>query len=185
MFPYRRWTNWGLEMCSDFPMITWEIQSQSDGSLFAGSCCDWSAKGWWTSEPLNHSCSSRVSSSLLVGWGMGGAGRRQRNPVLPPHIQLHSPKAASQISTGISQVSLLNLHCAPQGKGLLEGHSDILDLEAKKHQPPGKGPGTHPSEKHLFSLGSFAREEERDVDSNGNRYEIDCWRLQILNDWQA
>lgn len=105
------------------------------------------------------------------GGGAGGAGRRQRNPVLRTHLTT-SPKAASQISTGISQVSLLNLHCAPQGKGLLEGHSDILDLEAKKHQPPGKGPGTHPSEKHLFSLGSFIREEERDVDSNGNRYEL-------------
>ena len=48
--------------------------------------------------------------------------------------------------------------------------------------PPGKGPGTHPSEKHLFSLGSFVREEERDVDSNGNRYELTAegYRFEMI-----
>ena len=80
---------------------------------------------------------------------------------------------APHTSDYLPRSSISDFHWSFTGKFKRgEGHSDILDVEAKKHQPPGKGPGTHPSEKHLFSLGSFVREEERDVDSNGNRYEL-------------
>ena len=157
-------------MCSDSPMITWEIQSQvwRWSSLFEGSCCDWSAKG----DELQSRLPILVSlpGSAPPCRGVWGRWQKTEKPCAP-HTSDYLPPAASQISIGISQVSLLNPHQDPQEKGVLERHSDILDLEAKKHQSPGKGPGIHPSEKHLFSFSSFFRKEERDVDSNGNRYE--------------
>lgn len=96
MFPYRRWTNWGLEMCSDFPMITWEIHSQvwRWSSLFAGSCCDWSAKGDELQSrltiPVFFPC--QLLPAGRVGGGRGGWQKTEKP--CAPHTSNYLPQSS-------------------------------------------------------------------------------------------
>ena len=115
--------------------------------------------------------------SSLLGTG------RDRENLCSPLIQSAPPEEPEPSVHSISHFQwsfqrsdyLILTMPPPQGRGgSLERHSDTPGLEARKHQPQGKGPGIHSFENYLSLFCSFARERDAAVHNNGNRHKLNA-----------